>query len=96
MAAKSDFFAALHGVILDAAEDFGFGPPTADRLAGQIERLMRQRLGGDVYYIPTPSKTERDRQMRELYRRGTSLQRLAVHFRLSENRVRQIVSGKPE
>ncbi|MCK7518099.1 MAG: hypothetical protein MZV64_10450 [Ignavibacteriales bacterium] len=49
-------FAALHGVILDAAEDFGFGSPTADRLAGQIERLMRQRLGGDVYYIPTPEQ----------------------------------------
>lgn len=89
---KSDFLDTLRRAIIDSADAAGIEPATAGRLAEQVELTMRQNLGGGTCYIQAPSKTERNRQIREAYRRGVDVQNLAVRYSLTESRVRQIVA----
>ncbi|MCK7579281.1 MAG: hypothetical protein MZV65_28495 [Chromatiales bacterium] len=96
MASEFDLLATQRTAILDGARTVGLDEDTAARLAEQVERIVRQAHGGTTCYLPAPSKAERNRQIREAYRRGHGVSVLAVRYRLSESRVRQIVTGGPD
>lgn len=96
MASDLDLLATQRTAILDGARAVGLDERTAARLAEQVEHIVRQAHGGTTCYLPATSKAERNRQIREAYRRGLNVSVLAVRYRLSESRVRQIVGGGPD
>ena len=93
MATELNLLATQRVAILDGARAVGLDERTAALLAEKVEHIVRQAHGGTTCYLPAPSKAERNRQIREAYRRGHGVAVLAVRYRLSENRVRQIVGG---
>jgi len=90
-----NLLATQRSAILDGARIVGLDESVAAKLAEQVEHIVRQAHGGTTCYLPAPSKTERNRQIREAYRRGSGVSSLAVRYRLSESRVRQIVASAP-
>jgi Mor family transcriptional regulator len=87
-----DLLATQRNAILDGARAVGIEIELAELLADQVESRVRQAHGGTTCYVYTPSKTERNRQIREAYRRGVGITMLALRYQLSESRVRQIVA----
>lgn len=96
MPPEPDILATQRSAILDGARAIGLDPQIAAQLAEQVEQLVRQHHGGTTCYLPANSKAERNRQLRDAYRRGVNVAVLAVRYTLSESRVRQIVAGGPE
>lgn len=70
-----------------AAADLRLDPALIDRL----EQRLRELVGGTTLYIPAPDRRPRDAAIRAASRSGQLPRELAVQFRLSENRIRQIL-----
>lgn len=73
-------------------------PKAAEKLdLASIEAEVRRDWGGERHYVARSGETarkglpQRDRQIREQYRRGERVRLLARRWGLSERRVRQIV-----
>lgn len=96
MPPEPDLIATQRRAILDGARAVGLDPQIAAQLAEQVEQRVRQRHGGTTCYLHAISKAERNRQLRDAYRRGINVAVLAVQYTLSESRVRQIVAAGPE
>lgn len=78
---------ALEAVVVDLRLDPALGAALIDR----IEQRLRELVGGTTLYIPAPDRRPRDAAIRAASRSGQLPRELAVQFRLSESRIRQIL-----
>lgn len=88
-----DLLMTQRTAIMDCAQAAGIDASLAACIADQVENLVRQIHGGTTCYLQAPSKHERNRQIRDAYRRGINVSLLAVRYALTEGRVRQIVAS---
>ncbi|NEV62263.1 Mor transcription activator family protein [Thiorhodococcus minor] len=84
--------AILHGAVMQAALSAGVRADVAQGIADTSVRRLREVAGGDTAYIPGPSKRERNRHIIAAFRAGVAIARLSAQYRLSERRIRQILS----
>ncbi|MBK1719206.1 Mor transcription activator family protein [Thiocystis violacea] len=89
-----DLLATQRTAILDCIVAAGIDATKATVIAERVEDIVRLAHGGTTCYLPAPNKAERNRKIREHYRRGLGLASLATLYALSEARVRQIVADK--
>ena len=87
----SGFLGVLGSIVIDQARGCGLSDDLTQRLSIGIETDVRRELGPGCWYIPGPSKTDRDHAILTAFRNGQRLASLAVDFGLTETRVRQIL-----
>lgn len=92
----TDLLSTQRRAILEAAAAEGLDEAVALRLATKTEQRVRLMHGGTACYLPLPGKTDRNQKIRDAFRRGGNLTRIAAQFGLSESRIRQIVAGRTE
>lgn len=91
MSLDTDLLTTQRRAILDTAVAAGLDAPAAARLAAEVEQRIRLTHGGTTCYLPAPGKDDRNRKIRDAYRRGGNITQIAAQFELSESRVRQIL-----
>lgn len=84
----------IFDTLTDAAADVNISPDTTAALVESFQRRLFAAVGGTLVYIPMRERTRRDVEIRHAYRLGENVTKLAVRFKLTESRVRQIVAAK--
>lgn len=92
----ADLLSTQRRAILAAARAAGRDEALALRLATETEQAVRLIHGGTVCYLPLPGKLDCDQKIRDAFRCGGNLTRIAAQFGLSESRIRQIVAERAE
>jgi len=74
-------------------EEIGFNELFASQIAQALMHGLSKKLGGQDVYIPAPSKSERDNQIKAEFN-GRNKEEVCKKFKISPRRLYQIVGRR--